>query len=127
TRFYNWNMAVETQVTTASVIRVAYVGWHGSPLWVPGEMNYTRYNPTTRTATPRLYAPVFTQPITRYDYGGSSNYNSLQTSFEQRFHRGFSVLANYTWSKALDNLPPGASVTAVGSNVSYVLPVYESN
>jgi hypothetical protein len=90
-------------------------------------MNYTRFNPATGGATARLYAPVFTQPVTRYDYGGSSNYNSLQTSFEQRLHRGFSVLANYTWSKALDNLPPGASVTAVGSNVSYVLPVYEND
>ncbi|MBO0861814.1 MAG: TonB-dependent receptor [Chloracidobacterium sp.] len=127
TRFYNWNLAAEYQVTSASVARLAYVGSHGSHLWVPLELNYTKYNSVTGGASSRLYAPVYTQPISTYDYGGNSNYNSLQVSFEQRFHRGFSVLANYTWSKALDNLPPGASVTAVASNVSYVMPIYEPN
>jgi hypothetical protein len=36
------------------------------------------------------------------EFGGGSNYNSLQVSFTRRFTQGFSIGANYVWSKALD-------------------------
>src|SRR5438552_10222470 len=32
----------------------------------------------------------------------SSNYNALQLRAEKRFNNGYSLLASYTWSKALD-------------------------
>jgi len=34
---------------------------------------------------------------------GTANYNSLQTSFQQRLTRGFFLTANYVWSHAFDN------------------------
>jgi hypothetical protein len=37
---------------------------------------------------------------------GFSNYNALILSLEKRFSAGFSVLANYTWSRALGVAPP---------------------
>jgi hypothetical protein len=33
---------------------------------------------------------------------GNSNYNSLQLSASKRFHKGLTILANYTWSKSID-------------------------
>jgi Leu/Phe-tRNA-protein transferase len=34
---------------------------------------------------------------------GNSLYNSLQLTAEKRFSRGFTVLANYTFAKTIDN------------------------
>jgi hypothetical protein len=50
----------------------------------------------------------------------NSIYNSLQLSVEKRMSRGFQVLANYTWAKSLDDLPPRAGVT--GFDTSSALP-----
>jgi hypothetical protein len=33
---------------------------------------------------------------------GNSSYNGLQVSANKRFHRGLTIMANYTWSKVLD-------------------------
>ena len=116
-RIYNWNLAIEQQLTHSSLARVAYVGSRGNHLWVPIELNPVQ-------AGVRPFAPAYTQPITAAEYSGSTSYHSLQLTYEQRLKRGMTVLANYTWSKALDDLPFGASVTAVGSGTSYVLPPY---
>lgn len=40
-----------------------------------------------------------------YPRGGTMEYNGLYLSVDQRFGHGLSVLANYTWSKTLDDVP----------------------
>jgi hypothetical protein len=125
--FYSWNLTVEQQVTPSSLARIGYVGSRANHLWVPIELNYTTYNSGTGVTSAPLYAPTYTQPISAAEYGGNSSYHSLQASFEQRLKHGMSVLANYTWSKSLDDLPFGASVTAVANSTSYVMPTYEPN
>ena len=39
-----------------------------------------------------------------------ANYKSFQISVEKRSTRGLTILANYTWSRSTDDLPPGAGV-----------------
>jgi hypothetical protein len=40
-----------------------------------------------------------------YPRRGTSEYNSFYTSLTQRYSHGLSLLAYYTWSKSLDNVP----------------------
>ena len=132
---YSWNLALEQQVTHSLLTRVAYVAGHSSHQWTPVELNSTLNADAVAQTDPnynrRLYnigcVSCFTQPITEANMGGNANYNSLQLSAEQRMRSGLTILANYTWSKAIDNTPYNQSSTAIASNNSYVLPIYEPN
>src|SRR5205807_6332487 len=48
--------------------------------------------------------------------GGLSNYNALQITVEHRFSKGLSFVANYTFSKALDNESVEAQLTVTNPN-----------
>lgn len=133
---YSWNLALEQQATSNLLTRLAYVGSHSSHQWTPVELNPTLNADAVPTTDPnynrRLYNKVgctscYTQPITEANMGGNGSYHSLQASVEQHMRSGLTVLANYTWSKAIDNTPYNQSSTAIASGNSYVLPIYEPN
>jgi hypothetical protein len=136
---YAWNLVLEQQMTSNLLFRLGYVASHSSHQWVPVELNpfltADAVPPTNAGYGRRLYNPVgctannscFTQAITEANMGGNGSYNSLQATFEQRVHNGLTLLANYTWSKAIDNTPYNQSATAIASGNSYVLPTYEPN
>jgi hypothetical protein len=48
----------------------------------------------------------------------NSGYNSLQFTAQKRLSQGFSILANYTWAKSIDDMPYSQGITTVaqGSN-----------
>ena len=48
---------------------------------------------------------------------GNSLYNSLQLTAEKRFSRGFTILANYTFAKTIDN-NVGSANKGNGTNVT---------
>jgi hypothetical protein len=61
---------------------------------------------------------------------GSANYNSLQASLNRKLSHGLSVLANFTWSKAYDNMPQATRVgntEDLNAGESYVYPIYPQN
>ena len=136
---YSWNLAVEQQMTNTLLARVAYVASHSNHQWTPVEinpiLNADAVSPTSPMFNQRVYNrpgcaannSCFTQAITEANTGGNTNYESLQTSLEQRIRSGLTILANYTWSKATDNLPYNQSATAIAAGQSYVLPIYEPN
>jgi hypothetical protein len=133
---YSWNLTVEQQLNPGSIARIAYVGSHASHQWTPVELNPILNADAVATTDPnynrRLYNKVgctscYTQPITEANMGGNSTYHSLQLSLEQRLRSGLTLLANYTWSKSIDDTPYNQSSTAIASNNSYVLPIYEPN
>ena len=108
--------------------RVAYVAEHSSHEWMPIELNPivsgTRvYNHAGCAATNSCYH----QSTTEANTGGNTNYNSLQLSAEQRVRYGLTLLFNYTWSKALNNMPFNAAATSIGAGNSYVYPITVSN
>ncbi|WP_260703694.1 carboxypeptidase regulatory-like domain-containing protein [Edaphobacter flagellatus] len=52
------------------------------------------------------YQNFFNQPLPEvFPRIGTSEYNGFYASINQRFGSGFSLLANYSWSKSLDNVP----------------------
>jgi hypothetical protein len=142
---YSWNLAVEQQMTNNLFARFAYVAEHSSHQWAPVEINPIQNADATpptnaNSFNRRIYNSAnlyngstcisnncYSQPITEANMGGNSGYNSLQVTVEQRMRSGLTLLGNYTWSKAIDNTPYNQSSTAIASNNSYVLPIYEPN
>jgi hypothetical protein len=126
---YNWNVAVEQQLSSTLSSRVAYVGSHGTHLFTCPEINPAVQGGSTDTAgnenARRPYSNFAS--IAKTEMGGNSNYNSLQATLIQRSVHGVSGTLNYTWSKSLDNIPYQTPVTSAGNGASYVLPIYMSN
>jgi Carboxypeptidase regulatory-like domain len=133
---YSWNLTLEQQLTRSLLGRVAYVAGHSSHQWSPVELNPNLNADAVATTDPnynrRFYnkvgcASCYTQPITEANMGSNASYNSLQLSAEQRMFSGLTILANYTWSKAIDGSPYNQSSTAIASGNSFALPIYEPN
>jgi hypothetical protein len=100
------------------------VGSHTSHLAVHLELNPAVYTPgsTLSTDARRLFKNY--QFITQSNQTGNSTYNSLQLSLDKRFSRNFTVTANYTYSRSLDNVPQNWNATGPGDGGSYSYPWY---
>jgi len=104
-----WNLTLERQLGSNWTARVAYLGNKGSHLssgifsfqelnpaiYIPGQS--TEDNTQSRRINPN-FGSIGNSPS-----GNNSNYNALQLNLEKRFSRGFSLLANYSWSKMIDD------------------------
>lgn len=124
---YNWNLAVERQLPANVLARVAYVGSHSSHLTETLDLNRKPVGSVAATPT-RLNAiagSALFSTVQQDLQDINANYNSLQLSAEKRMSRGLTILANYTWSRSLDDLPPGAGVT--GFDTSSALPWDDPN
>jgi Carboxypeptidase regulatory-like domain/TonB dependent receptor/TonB-dependent Receptor Plug Domain len=120
-RYHLWNVAVEKQLGASTMVQAAYVGSHGSHLPINYAYNICQQTPESTAefgygATTSPYCPLAAERVlaaggSLYDlvitpgYWGlsSSDYHSFQAKFERRFSDGFSVLANFTWSKLMDD------------------------
>src|SRR3984885_330619 len=125
---YDWNLALEQRLSSSLSMRAAYVAEHSSHEWTNLELNPfvsgTRiYNQPGCATTNSCYPST----ITAANTGGNTNYNSLQVSAEQRVRYGLTLLFNYTWSKALNNLPWNQAATSIGAGNSYVYPTTVPN
>jgi hypothetical protein len=119
--FQLWNVTLEKQLGAATVAQLAYVGSHGSRLPINYAYNICQQTPETTAqfgwgATTSPYCPLAAQRVLAAGGGlsdlvvtpgywglSSSDYHSLQAKLERRFTRGFSLLANFTWSRLKDD------------------------
>ena len=125
---YAWNLAVQQQLASSLSLQTAYVATHSSHQWqnleLNPEVNGTRiFDPAGCAATNSCY-PNY---ITAANTGGNSSYNSLQVSLEQRTRYGLNLLFNYTWSKALNDMPWNQAATSIGGGNSFVYPITVPN
>jgi hypothetical protein len=118
--YHLWNLTAEKQLDAASMVQVAYVGNLGRNLPINYAYNICQQTQastllpaadTTSPYCPDAAAKVIAAGGSIYDlvvnpgYWGlsRSDYHALQAKYERRFSRGFSVLANFTWSKLMDD------------------------
>ena len=97
-----WNFSVQQQVFSDWILTAAYAGSAGSHLFIQNQLNPAIYGKAGSTVNARrFYAPNYTSIVDQLSVG-NSNYHSLQVSANKRFHHGLTILANYTWSKSID-------------------------
>ncbi len=116
---YNWNLTLEQQLTTNNLLRISYVGSHGSHGMETFNINPARPGPGSLDSR-RLYLGYSAIDEIRHDV--NSSYNALQVTLIRRATRNLTFSANYTWSKSIDDLPYGAAVNSAAINP--VLPIY---
>jgi len=118
-----WHLSVERQLPGDSVFTLTYAGSKGTKLYTLFNGNQAAPDPNPNDATaPRrpvsativgspapcslansqFCSPVFDTGIDWFRSTGSSNYNSLQASFEKRFAKGLQFQASYTYAHSLD-------------------------
>jgi hypothetical protein len=98
----NWLLSFQRQITSSTVLEVAYNGNHTTRL--PIIADYNQANPNLPGASLGVQARRPIQgfgPITWVDPAGSNNYNGLSVRAEHRTTNGLYFLNSFTWSKAL--------------------------
>jgi hypothetical protein len=81
------------------------VGSKGTHLLQTAEINPALFGPGATAANLNARRPY--QPIAGVQLATDtawSRYHALQTTIQKRWSHGFSILANYTWSKSIDPL-----------------------
>ena len=109
-----WNLGIQHSFGSKLLGQVNYVGnsSHHEPL---------RLNPNQAVQDPTNRIPLnLRRPYPNIGdvYGQyniqNANYHSLQASAQYRFNTGFSLKANYTWSRAMDIADAGATLPVNG-------------
>lgn len=93
--FFNYNLNVEKSFGNSAVWQVGYVGSQGRKLSV---MENTNQNGAFDTQYPNFGSIIQLNSV------GTSNYNSLQTTFKIRMWHGFTAQFAYTYSHELDEV-----------------------
>jgi Carboxypeptidase regulatory-like domain len=104
-QIFTYSLRVERQFAKNWMAGIALVGNRGKYLSVSRQENPAVYIPGASTVGNTQDRRVFKNygTISRGESNNRSLYNSLQLNLEKRFSHGFSVLANYVWSKTLED------------------------
>ncbi len=116
---FNYNLTIERELPAQTILRVGYVGAHGSKLItsytfnpiLPAKIPVCLADPAcvaARADLTSVHPEFFPLDGTVYGSGGQetnggfSNYNSLQVTVEKHPSHGLSFLSAYTYSHSLD-------------------------
>jgi hypothetical protein len=101
-----YNFTVQQQLTPQWSLQVGYVGNGSRKLYLQRDANTPIYAPGQSTAANvnnrRPYLPGTFAEIAETETAANACYHSLQVSLTRRFSHGFTLMANYTWSKSMD-------------------------
>jgi hypothetical protein len=100
---YQWNVAVQRQLSDTMSLQVAYVGSSSHKLIGRTLVNQAVVdaNPLQPTAIQNRRPYPGAGDISMTEAIDNANYNALQATAEKRLSKGLTFLASYTWSKAL--------------------------
>jgi hypothetical protein len=99
-----WNFTMERQIRPDLAVSAAYVGSHSVRIMATYQSNPAVYGPGATVGNAdsrRLYAGL--GPLAVATPWGFSNYNGLQLQLTRRSANGLGVLANYVYSRCMDN------------------------
>ena len=107
--FMQWSFALEHQMGDSIHVRAQYVGTRAV------NQPYTAQANGYQTVCPGCFAPFpYGRPIdprfgavTQLSVGANSHYHGLQLTAEKRMSRNLQVMANYTWSRCMDEISNG--------------------
>jgi hypothetical protein len=127
-----FNLQIQYEVAPNTLAFVGYVGSNGKHIMssIGSNAVSTILAPTANVKTNSFFKD-FAAGGNYVSRGASTNYNSLQAGVEHRFSHGFSIIANFTYSKCLgtarDLLDNGVGgyrapyVTGYGIGADYTL------
>ena len=121
-RSYSGNLSVERDLGHNFTGRVAYVGSRSNHLGTSIELNPAIYAAGSALTTDQRrqykgFSNIFMQMQT-----GNAWYHSGQLSLIRPFSKGFTLSANYTYSKSNDTLPFGTDAGSFATAGFYTLP-----
>ena len=110
---YEWNLGLQYQLLKDLVVEAAYSGMRGTHLTSRVNLNQIPWavglaGGTTQAS--RLFPNVGNQ-VVMDSSTGNNFYNALNLRVEKRLSRGFNFLANYTWSKNLEENGSGGNTS----------------
>jgi hypothetical protein len=97
-----WNISVQHQFWQTLVGTIAYVGSKGNHLYTQYEGNPAIYGAPGSTVDQRRANHNFSTINTNASLANSI-YHALQLTLNKRLSHSVTLLANYTWSKLIDN------------------------
>jgi hypothetical protein len=113
----NWNFTVERQVVRDTAVTLSYVGNHALGSMTRYQANPGIYTPGATTGnvnSRRIYPGIGN--LTLSGSFGFTHYNAFQGQITKRTAHGLTLLANYTWGKAMSIDSAGAFGTALGAS-----------
>ena len=101
-----WNISVQKQITSSSLIEIDYVGNSSTHLWGVSQGNQPLTNGPGSATTRRPLAQYTVASVKRLAPWARSNYEGLSARFEKRYSHGFNVLSSFTYGRAIDDQNP---------------------
>ena len=135
---YEWNLTIERQLPSNILVRAAYVGSRSLHILETQDYNAgaccTKTGKANTGATNLLVASASGGAFKTNTFSTvqaditdiNSSYHALQVSAEKRLSHGLTILANYTYSKSIDDLPFGEGVSGFDTGYS-TLPLTDPN
>lgn len=104
----HYSLTVQHQLNSGLSVQLAYVGDTSRKLLITRDANAPIFVPGQSTAgnldARRPILPGILGQISKFETATNAHYDSLQVTVERRFARGFSILGNYTFGKAIDEV-----------------------
>jgi outer membrane receptor protein involved in Fe transport len=109
-RYHNFNLSVQEELFRNTVLTLAYSGQRGRDLVIYQDLNASPIgSPCASQSGCDQFRPYSTidpslnlRHLIQATNGGTSQYDSMQVSFNQRGWHGFNTQYNLTWSKCYD-------------------------
>ena len=109
-----WNFNLQRDMSWNSVLELSYVGNVGHKLASGASINQVPVELMgPGNAQVRRPFPQFNNVTSVARMWGNSSYHSFNAKFEKRFADGLNFLANYTFSKFIDDVPAAQEAGAV--------------